>query len=379
MILRGVKARKILDSRKKYTIEVSINGIKASSPSGKSTGSAETPMYKNSLEWVIKFLNKQDFNLELNSFEDLKILERDICKRLNVKDPKKLGANALFALESVILKTMAKEKNVHLWKLINPRARKIPTPLGNSVGGGLHSEGYKDHPTFQEFLLIPKGKSFKEKLKNMNSIYNKLGKLIKSKKKNDEGAWQTSFNNEQVLEAMSKFSDKSKIGLDIAANSFYEKKKKTYNYKNRELDRTTQIHYINSLIKKYNIYYAEDPLDEKDITGFSKIEKRYLVCGDDLTATHLHLLKKALKKKAINSMIIKPNQNGSLIELKEIIEYCKKNNVKTILSHRSGETLDNAIADYAVAFQTDFVKFGVSTKWREVKLSRLLEIEKSLN
>ncbi|MEK6800435.1 MAG: phosphopyruvate hydratase, partial [Nanoarchaeota archaeon] len=118
---------------------------------------------------------------------------------------------------------------------------------------------------------------------------------------------------------------------------------------------------------------------EEDFEGFSKIQrKNSLVIGDDLTATQLPRLRKAINAKSINAMIIKPNQNGSLFELKKIFETCKKHKIKTILSHRSGETLDNALADYAFGFQADFIKTGISTKWREVKLNRLIEIEKEI-
>ena len=166
------------------------------------------------------------------------------------------------------------------------------------------------------------------------------------------------------------------IGIDIAASSFY--KNNLYRYKKDKLNKEEQINYINDLIEKYNLLYAEDPLNEKDFSGFSKISKKCLVVGDDLTVTHIDRLQKAIKNKSINAMIIKPNQNGSLIEVKKIFEICKKNRIKTILSHRSGETLDSAIADYAFAFGADFIKCGIATPYREIKLKRLIEIEKGL-
>ena len=159
--------------------------------------------------------------------------------------------------------------------------------------------------------------------------------------------------------------------------------RKKYSYKNPMLKRDVeeQEKYISNLIENFDIFYIEDPFQENDFSGFSKLRslnKNALITGDDLTATHLLRLKKAISKKAINAMIIKPNQNGSLFELKEIFDMCKKHNIKTILSHRSGETLDSALADYAVAFQADFIKTGISTKYRKAKLKRLIQIEKSL-
>lgn len=365
MLIKKISAKKILDSRKESTIEVSVNGCKASSPSGKSKGKYENPSYKKTLAQDISKINKLKLNLNITSFSDLSKVEKIIKN--------KLGANSLFALESAILKALAKSQKKQLWQIINPKAKKMPVPLGNAIGGGLHSKN-KNHPTFQEFLLIPNKKSIKQNVKIMNSVYAKLKSKLKAKSKNDEGAWNTSLSNSEILEILKK--EKIRIGIDAAASSFYNKG--TYCYKNKSLNRTTQIHYINSLIKKFNIFYMEDPLEENDFSGFSRISKKALVTGDDLTVTNLSRLKKALKSKSINAIIIKPNQNGSLLELDKIFKLCRKRKIKTILSHRSGETLDSALADYAFGFQADYIKTGISTKWREVKLKRLIEIEKWL-
>ncbi len=400
MFIKSLSAQKIKDSRSEPTIEISVNNAIASSPSGKSKGKYETPSYHKNLDWCIHSINSLKIPFEINSFNDLSKLESFIKNKFKLKDAKQFGANALFALESAILKALAKEQNKQLWQIINPNAKKLPVPVGNAVGGGLHSSKQKNHPEFQEFLLIPKGKTIKENISIMNQIYKKLKTIIKANSKNDEGAWQTSLSNEEILKILSKPQDlltftnlggvqepkkftrmfltfkDIRIGLDIAASSFY--KSTHYQYKNKSLNAKAQIYYINQLINQYGIFYVEDPLQENDFNGFSKISKKALVTGDDLTATHLSRLKKAIKSNSINAMIIKPNQNGSLLELKEIFDICKKHKIKTILSHRSGETLDTALADYAFAFQADFIKTGISTKWREAKLNRLVQISKSL-
>jgi enolase len=371
MFLKKVSAKKIKDSRGDSTIEISVNKQPASSPSGKSTGKYETPSYRKSLKQSIKDINNSDFSgIEINSFQDLSKLESFIKKKFKLKDVKQFGANVLFALECATLKALAKEKNKQLFQIINPNARKIPVFVGNATGGGMHSHN-KNKPAFQEFLIITKN------LKLMQKIYRQIKTKIKAASKNDEGAWQTSLNSEQILEILSKIKT-VKIGLDIAASSFY--KNKNYCYKQKQLNKTAQIHYINSLIKKYNLFYIEDPLHEEDFKGFSKIKHSYshLVVGDDLTATQISRVKKAIRQKSINALIIKPNQNGSLLELKQIFDICKKNKIKTILSHRSGETMDSALADLAVGFRADYIKAGISTKWREVKLKRLVEIKESL-
>ncbi len=392
MYLKEVHTKKIKDSRSEFTIEVPVNGQKASAPAGKSTGKYETPSYHKSLDWNIKFLNSLPFDLEINSFNDLKKVESLIKKKTKLKDAKKFGANALVALEIAILKSLAQEQKKQLWQIINPRAREFPIPVGNAVGGGLHSHN-KNKPVFQEFLLIPRSRSPKENFSTLKQIHAELKSLVKAKGKNDEGAWQTPLDNEQVLKILQDFPE-VRIGTDAAASSFY--KNKTYIYNKQSFSRESQINYINSLISKYNLFYVEDPLEEEDFQGFAKIKKEklsliqqngvpkkisrqgVLIVGDDLTATQISRLKKAISSRAINAMIIKPNQNGSLLELAEIFEICKKNNIKTILSHRSGETLDNALADLAFGFQADFIKCGIATKWREAKLKRLVEIEKSL-
>ncbi len=375
MIIKEVFARAIKTSRGTPTIEVSINGQKASAPEGKSTGKYESKPYNKSLTHSIRQINSLDPSElpKMNSFSDLKKLEFFLKKKFKLKDVKLFGANTLFAFQAAILKALAISKGKQLWQIINPKAKRIPTPLGNAIGGGLHSSN-KGAPTFQEFLIIPSGKTFQEKYTLMKSVYKKLGKILKTKKVNDEGAWQTNLSETQILEHLSSFKN-IKIGIDIAASSFYKNKK--YKYKNKSYSKKDQIFLMNNLISSYKIFYLEDPLEEEDFSGFGKIKKSnmVLVCADDLTATHISRLKKARGK--VNAMIVKPNQNGSLIELKEIIDYCKKNKVKTILSHRSGETLDDTIADLAVGFGTDFIKAGIATPYRENKLKRLLAIEKN--
>lgn len=368
MKIKKISARTIKTSRGTPTIEVTINSSSASAPEGKSRGSHETKPYRISLKQSIQDINSLEKKElpEINSFNDLKKIEAHIIKTFNLKQPQDFGANALFALEAAVLKALAHSRKKQLWQVINPRARRIPRPIGNAIGGGKHSSKFKKHPNIQEFLLIPKGTSFKEQLTIMKATYKKIGALLKTKKINDEGAWQVPLKDEHVLSFLQQFRSQIDLGVDIAASS-------------SKIKRTPQE--INTLIRKYNIFYIEDPLPENAFKQFAKIHhnSQTLITGDDLTATHLSRLKKAVRTKAINAMIVKPNQNGSLLALKEIVQYCKRHNVKTILSHRSGETLDDTIADLAVGFGTDYIKTGIATKWREGKLKRLLKIEKHLN
>ena len=384
MKIKSVSAKSILDSRKEKTISVTIKtdvgSFSASAPNGKSTGKYETKPYKKSLEEDIQFLkdSKDYFSNEiLEKFEDLRRIE-DIVDR-------HVGANTLFALESAVLKAIAKEQKKEVWQLINSKAKKMPRLVGNCIGGGKHSEG-KSKPDFQEFLLIPNSNSlinaFETNLKSKEDI--KL--LLKEKdkkfkcKKNDENAWETSLNEKEVLDILNK--TKLPLGLDIAASSFCKRKK--YLYKNPLLQRTDkeQLEYLSNLIKNFDIFYIEDGFSEENFENFSELLKKFpdkLIVGDDLTVTNYERLKRAIENKSINGIIVKPNQTGSLLEVSQVCKIAKDNNIKIIFSHRSGETEENILADLAFGFGADFFKCGIDGRERETKLKRLIEIEKNLN
>ncbi len=383
MIIRGIKACELKDTRKDKTILVSIKTdvglFSASSPTGKSTGKHEKPAYKKSLEKDIESLNKlSDYFKEeiIEKFADLRRVEDLVDGHV--------GANTTFALESAVLKALAKEEKKEVWQLINPKAKKFPRFLGNIVGGAKHSES-KKKPDFQEFLIIPKTSSPKKSYstnimtkKAAGKVLSKIDKGFKNKK-NDENAWMTQLGERDILSLLEK--TKLDLGLDIAASSFYKRKK--YKYNNPPLDRTIpeQLDYISNLIKNYStLSYIEDPFDEEDFESFAKLLKKHpdrLIVGDDLTVTNIKRLKKAIEKKSINAIIIKPNQCGSLLEVEQVIKLAKENDIKIVFSHRSGETSETILADLAFGFGADFFKCGIDGDARVKKLERLIEIEKS--
>jgi len=388
MKIKSVDAKIILDSRKQKTISVSVNGCEeASSPNGKSRGEYETKTYFKNLKFCVDFLNNWNLEIEINEFKDLIKVEKIICKKLKLKMAKDFGANSLYAFESAILKALACEKRKELFEIVG-KNKGLPKPVGNVVGGGLHSSVVKKHPDFQEFLVIPTLNKFSDNLRIMKEVYSKVGKLLEAKDVNDEGAWLVSCSDSEVFDALNKvktevekkYKTEIGIGTDAATSTLF--KNKNYVYSNKKLNSSKQVEFIDRLILNHNLSYVEDPLEEHDFKGFSKInkvmKKECLIVGDDLTATQYERVLKAIRTKSINSMILKPNQNGSLIELKKIFDLCKKNKIKTIMSHRSGETLDSALSDYAVGFGADYIKCGVATTWREVKLKRLTEIERKL-
>jgi enolase len=383
VVIKKVTATSLLDSRKEKTILVTIKTdvgtFSASSPTGKSTGKHEAKTYKKSLDADIKALKDfSDYFSEdiLERFEDLRRIE-DIMDR-------NIGANTLFALESAILRAIAKEQKKQVWQLINSNAKKLPRLVANVIGGGKHSAVDKK-PDFQEFEIIPDSRSVKESheiikkaKKDIERILKQVDKNFKGKK-NDENAWVSSLTDKEVLDVLKQIE--LPLGLDIAASSFYKRKK--YNYENPVFKRTPeeQLFFVSNLIKNYGLIYVEDPFDENDFESHSKLLKKFpssLVVGDDLTTTNPKRLRKAIELKAINGIIIKPNQVGSLLDVKEVVELCKKHKIKTIFSHRSGETEEKILADLAFGFGADFFKCGSEGDVRVKKIKRLIEIEKTL-
>jgi len=289
---------------------------------------------------------------------------------------------------------MAKEHKKQVWEFIiidnshdsfaKAKKPKMPRLVGNCVGGGKHSDSERK-PDFQEFLLIPKSKSVKESFEINKKAKKEVEKILKGNKKfkseqNYENAWMTSLNEKEVLEVLKKLN--IPLGLDVAASSFY--KRKNYNYKNPLLKRTAgeQLSYLSNLIKNFNLFYIEDAFEENDFESHAKLLKKFpgsLIVGDDLIVTDSKRLEKAIQMKAVNALIVKPNQIGSLLEVKAVCELAKKNNIKIVFSHRSGETEENILADLAFGFGADFFKCGIDGKERESKIKRLIKIEQELN
>lgn len=382
VVINDVSAKEIKDCRGEKTISISIKTnvgkFSASAPSGTSTGKHEAKSYKKNLEGDIKTLEKfSDYFSEeiLENFDDLRRIE-DILDR-------HVGANTIIALEYAVLKSIAKKNKKEVWQLINSSAKKFPRLVGNCIGGGAHSKTDKK-PDFQEFLLIPNLKTIKENFEKNKKTKKEIETLLKEKdekfkgKKNYENAWITLLNEREVLDILQKTN--LPLGIDVAASGFF--KRKNYIYKNPMLKRTAeeQFNYLCNLIKNFNVFYIEDAFEEEDFESFSKLLKKFpdrLIVGDDLIVTNVKRLKKAIEKKSVNAIIVKPNQCGSLLEVKEVCEIAKDNNIKLIFSHRSGETEEDILADLAFGFQADFLKCGIDGKEREAKLKRLVKIESS--
>ncbi|HLD98341.1 MAG TPA: hypothetical protein VI815_03365 [Candidatus Nanoarchaeia archaeon] len=388
MKIKSLSAKAINDTRGEKTVEISLKtdlgNFIASAPNGKSRGEFEINPWKKNIVSDINAVNKffiEDINFR--EFNDLHLIEDSFSDRV--------GGNTMVALQSAFLKALAGKEDKEVWELVSESIRskpkKIPFPIGNIIGGGAHSNWKST--VFQEFHLIPFGNMNKnrEVLKrgweNAREILSNLDKNFK-RKTNDENAWQTTIDDKNIIEVMTdikenmvdEFGIKVHLGVDVAGSEFF--KIKNYVYKKDKFSKDYQIKYMQNLSDKF--YYIEDPLEQNDFSGFSEILKKSksLIVGDDLTASNPERLKLAIRNKSINGVIIKPNQIGSLLKVRELVEICKKNNIKMIFSHRSGETSENIIADVAFGFQSDFVKFGAFGPGRDEKLRRLSEIEEKL-
>lgn len=384
MIIKKVKAKVISNSRGEDTIKIQVKSNlgkgESSAPSGASKGKHEAKDFTLSVKDCANKINKIDWkDMEIDSFDDLHLIENKIND---------LGSNPVIAMECAVLKAFGKQ----LWKTLDPKVRELPRPLGNVIGGGMHIKG-GDHCEFQEFLLYPyDSKTIDDAIKSNELAHKFVKKHIKNMKLNsamtDEGAWALELSIEEILDLLKKVSREVfnelginlRIGIDVAANSFWDGE--NYVYRDKKLSPLNQVEYVSSLIENYDLHYLEDPLMEEDYSGFAGLTERYgkkcMIVGDDLTVTNLKRLEMAIDKKSINSMIIKPNQNGSLIGFREVIDLAKKNKINLIISHRSGETMDDSLADLSVGFKIPVIKCGIHGNERKAKLDRLKKISKEI-
>jgi enolase len=402
MFVKEVVPRYVKNSRGERSVQVEVftyeGRFKASAPSGKSKGKSEVVSYSSkgierSMKMLRVFCPKlKHMNFIIKKVDDLKQLV-GLMRKFEARFGK-FGGNVNYAMEAAFLKAAAADNGKELWEFINDDVNdglrpKMPMPVGNCIGGGLHSKLLNGkRPDFQEFLLIPKEKTFSRAVTVNLRAYAYARKLLKANKRNDESAWMTDKTNEEVLEILKTVAKKYKlrIGLDVAASSFYDKG--YYMYKNKELirDKVDQSDYMEGLIKKFGIFYVEDGMNEEDFGGFKEVlnaskkikKSETLIVGDDLTTTNLKLVRRAVEGKAINAMIVKPNQIGSILEVKKVVEFCKKNDIVMIFSHRSGETMDDSLADYCVGFGGQFIKAGIYGRERLIKLKRVMDIERKL-
>lgn len=394
-----VNVRKVLDSRGRHTLEAEIflpfGFGRASAPSGASTGATEVIAFSDKgIDSSIDFFKKTVKN-EIIGFNALDQTGFDkVLKELDgTGNFSRLGGNMATALSVANAKAAANQMGIPLYRYVGGSFKeKLPHPLGNVIGGGKHST---NGTTIQEFLVSSLGKTFLESIHTNALVHKRVGEKLSDKLKGfsvglgDEKAWTASISDsdaieilkESVKEISSETGIKILLGMDMAASSFFENGKYVYRGESKTVDE--QIEYVRSLVKDDGFYIMEDPMVEDDFKGFAEITKAVgdscLVVGDDLYTTNAERIRKGIEMKSSNAVLIKVNQIGTLSATYEAVDVATKAGMKNIISHRSGETTDDFIAQLAVAFDSSFIKSGTVGGERLAKLNELVRIEEELS
>ena len=402
--IKNVTGREVLDSRGNPTVEVDVileSGIlgRAIVPSGASTGEREAlELRDGGSRYMGKGVQKAVENVNtiiknavigmdsLNQKElDEKMIELD-----GTKTKSKLGANAILAVSMANLKAAALYEGMPLYKYIG-NGSQLPIAMMNILNGGAHADNPLD---IQEFMIVPQRDTMSERIRVGAEVFHHLKKILKDKGMvtavGDEGGFAPNIgSNEEALEliveaikdANYKPGEDVLLALDIAASELYDNG--YYNIEGKKLNISELIAYYEYLVNKYPIWSIEDPVDENDWNGFKLITERLgnkiQIVGDDLFVTNKEYLQKGIDNKCGNAILIKVNQIGTITETLETIELAKKNNYKTIISHRSGETEDTIIAHLAVGLNLGEIKTGsMSRTDRICKYSELMRIEEEI-
>tara|TARA_Y100000590_G_C15714675_1_gene1011474 strand:+ start:1360 stop:2637 length:1278 start_codon:yes stop_codon:yes gene_type:complete len=405
--IKKVNAREIIDSRGNPTIECDLflddNSFGRSSiPSGASTGEYEAVELRDNnikrflgkgVQKAIKNINDKIIPLILDkSIENFEDFDKLLIEIDGTKNKSNMGANSILALSLAFAKASANSHKKELHEFLSASDENIlPVPMINIINGGAHAENKID---FQEFMIAPIGaNSFKEALQFGSEIFHTLKSILKQKGLNtnvgDEGGFAPDINSSKevidlILEAIHKAGfntkDQIKISLDIASSEFFKDNKYFLNGENKFFSSDQFIVYIKELSDLYPIYSIEDCMSENDWEGWQNITKEMgksiQLVGDDLFVTNQKRLQKGIEMEAGNSILVKLNQIGTLLETLQVINLAKKNNYSYIISHRSGETEDTTIADLAVATSSGQIKTGsICRTDRTAKYNQLIRIE----
>lgn len=407
MLIKDIHAREILDSRGNPTVEVEMtleNNISciASVPSGASTGSREALELRDKDKrfgglGVLKAVNNVNNIIRpylIGKKIDQGFVDNTLIELDNTETKSNLGANAMLAVSLACLKCLAKMNNKELYEYVASNKVTLPIPMINIINGGVHAVNNLD---IQEFMIMPVVKGMKERIRVGAEIFHELKKLLTINKYavgvGDEGGFAPNLDNtymalEFIMEAIKKAGYKPGedvfIALDVAASELYNKETKKYKIDNKELTVEELMKFYVSLVDRYPILSIEDPFYEDDFESLSKftslVGKRIMVVGDDYFVTNEKYLRKGINMKAGNAILLKANQIGTVTEMTKTIMLAKKNNYKTIISHRSGETEDTFIADLAVGLAIPFIKTGSMCRGERIaKYNQLIRIEEKLN
>lgn len=415
MEIKNVIAREILDSRGNPTVEVDLflkDGSfgRAAVPSGASTGKYEAVELRDEDKnrYFGKGVKKAIYNVNT-------VIKKSITKRGLEFDQKKiddflidldgtpnksnLGANAILGVSMAFAYACAKAKKQPLYKYFNSISKtknkiQLPVPMMNILNGGKHADKSTD---FQEFMIVPHGfKTFSDALQAGTEVFHSLKKILHDNGSNttvgDEGGFAPSLKDNEsaivlIIEAIKKAGYKPKteisIALDVASSELYENGQYVLKTENKTLSSEQMVNYYVDICKKYPIISIEDALDEDDWEGYElltkKLGKKIQLVGDDLFVTNVERLQKGIDTKVANSILIKVNQIGTISETIDAINLANKNGYTAVMSHRSGETEDVTISDFAVGSGVGQIKTGsLSRSDRIAKYNQLLRIEEEL-
>lgn len=361
-MIRNVKIYPAFNSKGEETLKVKVRTIKhfytASVPSGTSKGkheAIELPFEK--IFGIFPRIRNDIVGLDETDW----ITADKLLEQMDgTKNFSKIGVNLALGISLAVARAAS---DGELWRLEGPKRRfRFPYPLGNVIGGGKHG-GYS---TFQEFLVLPhRAKDPIEATKTNFEVWKTVGEELKKKGvllgRNIENAWMCKLDELKTLNLLSEVAEdfNLKIGIDVAASSFWDGKK--YLYKDRVYDPEDQLEFILQLAKMFKLYYIEDPLHEDDFEGFAELNRRLkntLLVGDDLYCTNSERIIKGIHSKSTNSVIIKPNQIGTLYHVQKVINLLMENSLIPIASHRSGETEDDWIVDISILWNIPIIKIG---------------------
>jgi len=407
--IQSVKGKEVLDSRGTPTIEVAVEvaggmGV-ASVPSGASVGVHEAVELRDGagaanpkgVSKAIAQIRDEIAPAIIGKDFDQKSLDAFLCELDGTKNKGRLGANAILGISIAFARAVAQERGVELYEYLGSLAGQtmfsLPIPLFNVLNGGKHAKAGID---IQECMLAPVGfKSMKEQVEVAKKCMAELKTLLEQKhcstEMGDEGGFAPALEtNDEALSLLVTAIEKAgytteqvKISLDVASSSFYEGGKYVLRSGGeRSLSSAELVEWYAAMAATYPIISIEDGLSEDDWEGFSALKKKLgslSIVGDDLTVTNIERIRMAVEKNAANACIIKPNQIGSVTESIDAVLAARKAGWKAFASHRSGETLDTFISDFAAGLSCDYIKAGAPTKpERTVKYDRLIEIENRL-
>ena len=396
MIIEDVAIRRIIDSRGNPTVEAEIRTTsgfgRAAAPAGASTGTHEAVAWPNGdVSKGIQFAEEKLMpELIGQTVENQKTFDDILRETDGTNNFRNMGGNVSVAFSLAAAKAAANSKKISLYHHIgNKKDYSLPAPMANVLGGGAHAIGGTD---IQEYLVTSFDNDINTAIEANAMVHKKVGSLLKDKfpnialGKGDEGAWVAPLENIEALELVVKAANQIenetgveiRPGLDIAASEFYHNGK--YKYKEQTLTPEEQVDFVLGMIEEYNLHSVEDPLDQEDFESWALLTEQTdaLIIGDDLYVTNTERLQRGIDMNSTNSILIKPNQIGTLTDTINAVELAKKADMATVISHRSGETTDTTIAHLGVAFDSHAIKTGIMGGERIAKLNELVRISEEL-